>query len=123
MEQFHFSVTEHFRCLREGNKTFTPELLIKHAIFDYNSVYSVTKFISLEIVKGHINNPGAFDLNDHLVIPHYMQDHKKSVNESLIKTDQTHLIIRNIPPHIYENKSYKQATTNIQESLVKKQCS
>lgn len=78
VERLHSSLIEHFRCLREENKHFTPDQLMKYSILSYNnSIHSVTKLTPFEIIKGHLDNPDPFDLNDHLILSTYVQDHKQ----------------------------------------------
>ena len=78
VERFHSTLIEHFRRLREENKDITVDQLIKHSVLSYNnSIHSVTKFTPFEVIKGHIDNPDPFDLNDRLVISDYVQTHKQ----------------------------------------------
>lgn len=79
VERFHSSLIEHYRCLREDNKELTPTQIMKHSILSYNnSIHSVTKLTPFEIIKGHIDNPDPFDLNDELILSHYVQNHKET---------------------------------------------
>jgi RNase H-like domain found in reverse transcriptase/Reverse transcriptase (RNA-dependent DNA polymerase)/Integrase zinc binding domain len=79
VERFHSTLIEHFRCLRATSADLTADQLMKYAILTYNnSIHSVTKYTPFEIVKGHINNTDPFDLNDHHVLSHYVQNHKEA---------------------------------------------
>lgn len=79
VERFHSTLIEHYRCLKEENKQYSPPELMKRVVLAYNnSIHSVTKFTPFEILKGHINSQNPFDLNDHLIISNYVQNHKEN---------------------------------------------
>ncbi|KAK9879591.1 hypothetical protein WA026_006656 [Henosepilachna vigintioctopunctata] len=69
-------------CFRDKNNELSVDQLMKHCVLSYNnSIHSVTKFTSLEIIKGHINNPDPFDMNDHLTLSYYVQNHNQISNQ------------------------------------------
>lgn len=82
IERFHSSLIEHYRCLKDENKHFTPTQLMKRVVLAYNnSIHSVTKYTPFEILKGHINCANPFDINDHVIVSNYVQKHKENTTQ------------------------------------------
>lgn len=95
IERFHSTLLEHLRILKLGHKDTDVVNLIPYAIIGYNSsIHSFTKCRPYDIITGHFDPRGPFDvdLTKHL-LQQYIQNHRNriqtiydTINESALTT-------------------------------------
>lgn len=62
---------EHFRFLRGRNKDLKSNQLMNFSIFSYdNSIHSLTKYTTFEVIKGHLD---IQELHNNLILLCYVQ--------------------------------------------------